>query len=247
VVRRFLWLLVFVPVLAWAAPAGNNGGPAAPGTGNGSGGTPANPTATAGPAAVNGTATTYMRSDAAPAVQLGTAAQKGIIQCDGSTITCTAGVISAVATGTVTSLTQGACITLTPNPITGTGSVALNPNCANVWSAQQSATITTLTISTATFTPTGASNDYAITLTSACPCTLANPSATPVAGTHGIITVTQSSSGSNTIGTWGSQYEAPGGTASITLSTGANAVDVLSYVVKDSTHILIVPSLNFSH
>jgi hypothetical protein len=147
----------------------------------------------------------------------------------------------------VTSLTAGACIALTPNPITGTGSVALNPNCANVWSAQQSATITTLTISTATFTPTGASNDYAITLTSACPCTLANPSATPVAGTHGIITVTQSSSGSNTIGTWGSQYEAPGGTASITLSTGANAVDVLSYVVKDSTHILIVPSLNFSH
>jgi hypothetical protein len=274
-VRRFLWLLVFIPVLAWAAPAGNTGGPAAPGTGTGTSGgitigaaitgscgngyaiynnggvigcialsgsgtvtttsvvtangfagtvanptttpaitittsvtglmkgngtaasaatagtdyispaggtftgeivtlasatggagfnvppgtaptspangdmwstsaglfvriagvtvgpllagtipTAANPSATAGPTANNGSAATFMRSDASPAVQLGTAAQKGIIQCDGSTITCTAGVISAVANGTVTSLTPGACIALTPNPITGTGSVA---------------------------------------------------------------------------------------------------------------------------
>ena len=34
------------------------------------GGTPANPTATVGPTAVNGVATTYMRSDAAPAINL---------------------------------------------------------------------------------------------------------------------------------------------------------------------------------
>ncbi len=121
-------------------------------------------------------------------------------------------------------------------------------NTANVYSAQQSASITTLSISTATFTPDGSNNDYAITLVHAsCPCTLANPSATPVAGTHGLITVKQSSTGSDTIGTWGSQYEAPGGTSTITLSTGANAQDVLAYFVQDSTHILLVPSLNFSH
>jgi hypothetical protein len=121
-------------------------------------------------------------------------------------------------------------------------------NKTQVWSAQQSASFTTLSISTATFTPDGSNNDYALTLVhAACPCTLANPSVTPVAGTHGVIIVTQSSTGSDTIGTWGSYYQAPGGTSTITLSTGVNAVDVLGYVVKDSTHILLVPATNFSH
>jgi hypothetical protein len=121
-------------------------------------------------------------------------------------------------------------------------------NAANVWSNQQSGSVTTLSISTATFTPDGTNNHYKLTLVHAsCPCTLANPSATPVAGTSGTIEVIQSSTGSDTIGTWGSQYMAPSGTSSIVLSTGANAIDVLSYFVVDSTHILIIPSLNFSH
>ncbi len=130
----------------------------------------------------------------------------------------------------------------------GTSSSGASLSAANVWSNQQSGSITTLTISTATFTPNGANNSYSITLVHAsCPCTLANPSATPVAGTSGIIIVNQSSTGSDTIGTWGTQYAAPGGTSTITLSSGANAVDVLSYFVVDSTHILITPVLNFSH
>lgn len=58
----------------------------------------ANPTATAGPAAINGNATTAMRSDAAPAVQVGSASQEGIVQVDGSTITATAGKITTAAT-----------------------------------------------------------------------------------------------------------------------------------------------------
>jgi hypothetical protein len=121
-------------------------------------------------------------------------------------------------------------------------------NAANVWSNQQSGSVTTLSISTATFTPDGTNNHYKLTLVHAsCPCTLANPSATPVAGTSGTIEVIQSATGSDTIGTWGSQYMAPSGTSSIVLSTGANAIDVLSYFVVDSTHILIIPSLNFSH
>jgi hypothetical protein len=135
----------------------------------------------------------------------------------------------------------------TVNTGTSGGTIPLL-NGTNVWSGQQTASVTTLTISTATFTPDGSNNNYGITLVHAsCPCTLANPSATPVAGTSGVITVTQSSSGSDTIGTWGSDYEAPGGTASITLSTGASAVDTLSYYVKDSSHILLLPALNFSH
>jgi hypothetical protein len=121
-------------------------------------------------------------------------------------------------------------------------------NGTNVWSGQQSGTPTTLTISTATFTPNGSSNNYSMTLVHAsCPCTLANPSATPVAGTGGQIVIKQSSSGSDTIGTWGSDYVASGGTSTITLSTGANAIDILAYYVIDSTHIALSLLPNFSH
>ena len=111
--------------------------------------------------------------------------------------------------------------------------------------------VTALSIPTTTYTPDGSNSDYSITLTSACTsaaCTLANPSNTPIAGASGVIFVTQPASGGPaSFGTWGSNYQAPGGMGSITLSTAPNAVDILRYVVKDSTHILIVPSLNFLH
>jgi hypothetical protein len=67
--------------------------------GGGPGATGANPTAVAGPVAVNGTAKTFTRSDGAPAVQVATTAQKGLVQPDGTTITISAGVISAAAAG----------------------------------------------------------------------------------------------------------------------------------------------------
>jgi hypothetical protein len=121
-------------------------------------------------------------------------------------------------------------------------------NAANTWSNSQAGSITTLAISTATFTPDASNNHYKLTLVHAsCPCTLANPSPSFVAGTSGVIEVVQSATGSDTIGTWGSSYMAPSGTSAITLSTGASAVDVLAYFVIDSTHILLIPSLNFSH
>ena len=65
-------------------------------TGVGSAGS-ADPTATAGPTAINGSASTFMRSDAAPAIQLGSNSQKGIVQVDGTTITASGGVISGAA------------------------------------------------------------------------------------------------------------------------------------------------------
>lgn len=61
---------------------------------NGSGGTPANPTATASDVAVNGVAATYMRSDAAPAVQKCSSSVFGLAKVDGTTISATGGVIS---------------------------------------------------------------------------------------------------------------------------------------------------------
>jgi len=77
----------------------------------------ANPTATAGPTANDGVATTYMRSDASPAIQLGTNAVKGLVSGDSSTINCVAGVCSAVAggTGTVSSVSV-----TTANGVSGT-------------------------------------------------------------------------------------------------------------------------------
>lgn len=67
------------------------------------GGAPANPTATAGPTAINGSAVTFLRSDGAPAVQLGSSLQAGLLQVDGTTITSTLGVITAVG-GTIYSV-----------------------------------------------------------------------------------------------------------------------------------------------
>ncbi len=162
--------------------------------------------------------------------------------------------ITGALKGNGTAISQAACSDLSNgatgcSTATGTSGATIPLlNGTNVWSGQQSGSVTSLAISTATFTPDGTNNDYTLTLVHAsCPCTLANPSATPVAGTTGVIVVKQSATGTDTIGTWGSQYLSPGGTASITLSTGANAVDVLSYFVQDATHILLFPSLNFSH
>lgn len=299
--------------------------------GGGAGATPlsgawANPTGTAGPSAVNGSATTFMRSDAAPAVQKASNAQFGLAEGDGVSLTCAAGVcsgsypvdtaqtagfsvgasqmgkmtpvnisgggvITLSATGfgstvfaagqtwcaintntTVDTITNSTGATVTPslalalpNGLQPKWQMCLQSDGTNLYlqvlapdpvslslkqtfTAQQSSSVTTLAISTATFTPDGSNNNYAITLVHAsCPCTLANPSATPVAGTSGQITVKQSATGSDAIGTFGSQYQAPGGTAAIVLSTGANAQDVLSYYVQDSTHILLLPAYNFSH
>ncbi len=109
------------------------------------------------------------------------------------------------------------------------------------WSKAQRGTPSVITISTSTFTPSfDAANNFGITLVHAsCPCTLANPSTTPVAGQSGVLVITQSATGSDTIGTWGSLYVTAGGTSTITLSTAAGVSDVLPYYVQDATHIVL--------
>jgi hypothetical protein len=59
----------------------------------------ANPTGTAGSAAVNGSATTFMRSDGAPAIALGSSSTFGLVKVDNTTITASGGVITATAGG----------------------------------------------------------------------------------------------------------------------------------------------------
>lgn len=125
-----------------------------------------------------------------------------------------------------------------------TGTIA-ELNLQQNWTALQSNCVTTLTISTTTFTPDGTCNNYKLTLTGS--DTIANWSSTMVAGTSGIIEVVQDATGSRTA-SWGTQYVAAGGVASITLSTAANAQDFISFFVIDSTHILIsAGALNASH
>jgi hypothetical protein len=72
---------------------------ATPGQASPGGAVGANPTATATDTVVNGVATTFMRSDAAPPVQKGSASVFGILKVDGSSITASGGVISAVGGG----------------------------------------------------------------------------------------------------------------------------------------------------
>lgn len=69
--------------------------------------TGANPSGTAGPTAVNGSAATFMRSDGAPAIQKATAAQFGVVEVDGTSITAAAGVITAVPGVTSRTVTSG--------------------------------------------------------------------------------------------------------------------------------------------
>lgn len=108
----------------------------------------------------------------------------------------------------------------------------------------QRVTPVTVAISTATFTPDfNASNNHNITLVHAsCPCTLANPTNIS-AGQSGQIVINQSSSGSDTITTYGGDYVFANNTTP-TLSTGVSATDILSYYVIDSTHIRISPVIS---
>lgn len=213
--------------------------------------TAANPTASIGATAVNGSATTYMRSDAAP--KIGSNAVTNALLATMTANTLKGNNTGSTATPTDVSVPSCSTTGLALNWTAGTGfgcpgpfGVLANPEA---WGGSQRVTLQTVTISTATFTPNfDTGGDFSITLSAACPCTLANPSTTPVAGQHGVIYVTQDGTGSRTFGTYGSSWIAPGGTSTIVLSTGANAVDVMSYAVKDSTHIVLsLGASNVSH
>jgi hypothetical protein len=92
--------------------------------------------------------------------------------------------------------------------------------------------VTALT-SAATITPDfNASSNFSVTL--GVSATLANPS-NLTAGQSGIITITQDGTGSRTLA-YGTYWKFPSGTAP-TLTTTANAVDILVYYVESATRI----------
>lgn len=89
--------------------------------------TGANPSGTAGPSAVNGSASTFMRSDAAPAVQKSSSSQFGIVETDGSTIGNASGVISC----TTATTSQLGCVKPDGTIITDSAGVITVPKASS--------------------------------------------------------------------------------------------------------------------
>ena len=115
------------------------------------------------------------------------------------------------------------------------------PDTASSWTAAQRGSISTLTDG-ATITPDFAlANNYTVTLGGN--RTLANPT-NLTAGQSGSIFVVQDGPGSRTLA-YGSYWDFIGGTAP-TLSTAANAVDRIDYVVRTTGSIHAVFTANYS-
>lgn len=139
--------------------------------------TAANPTATAGSTVIDGSASTFMRSDAAPAIALGSSSTFGLVKVDGTTITASGGVITSVGggggpsagnpTATIgTSAVNGSATTFMRSdaapafgdltgPITSTGlatAVAAQTGTGSTFVMQASPSLTTPTIGVATAT-----------------------------------------------------------------------------------------------
>lgn len=190
------------------------------------GGTAANPTATAGPTAVNGVASTYMRSDAAPAVQQGSSSVKGIVQVDGTTITASSGVISAVNNGTVTSVGASCGNVAAPNPITTSGTI--------------DAGITIRTVSTTTDTIVAADCGNLVNYTNAGSVAVTLPQAgTAGFATRAFFQFCTQGAGTTTITPTTSTI---GGAATKTLTGGTAAAPVCTGVISDGTNYQLVPS-----
>ena len=95
----------------------------------------------------------------------------------------------------------------------------------------------------ATVTPDFAdSNNYSLTLGQN--LTIANPS-NLTAGQSGSIFLVQDATGSR-VASWGSYWDFAGGTAPTLTANAANAVDRIDYVVRSSTSIHAVATLNYS-
>jgi hypothetical protein len=90
-------------------------------------------------------------------------------------------------------------------------------------------------LSGASVTPNlSAGIDFTWTMSSAT-STLVNPTS-PKPGQKGMLYLVQDATGSRIITSWGSFYKFPGGTKP-TLSTAANAIDVISFAVKSTTEV----------
>ena len=160
--------------------------------------------------------------------------------------------VSFDGTANITVVTAGTGISVTGTAVANTGVLSVNgstgavtniaaTNAAQSFTAAQRGTISTLTDG-ATVTPDFAvANNFTLTLGGN--RTLANPT-NLTAGQSGAIYLVQDGTGSRTL-SYGSQYDFEGGTAP-TLTTTANAVDVLVYSVRTTGSIICRLLKNFS-
>lgn len=85
----------------------------------------ANPTSIAGASAINGIATTFMRSDGAPEVQTATDAVRGIVQPDGLTVNVNGAGVISIPTATILKLglvkPDGVTINISAGGVISTG------------------------------------------------------------------------------------------------------------------------------
>ena len=112
---------------------------------------------------------------------------------------------------------------------------------ARIYTAAQRGEITTLTDGANISVDLAASNNFTVTLGDN--RTLDNPT-NIVAGQSGSIFIVQDGTGSRTLA-YGSYYDFAGGTAP-TLSTAADAVDRIDYLVRSATSIHCVFTANYS-
>jgi hypothetical protein len=159
---------------------------------------------------------------------------------------------TGLGTGTVTSITiapgngilaTGTCTITTTGTCTIADDIATN---ANIWAgaankmldahgAQTAIAPVTFSISTSTYTLdfSTAINSEITLVHASCPCTVANPT-NVYAGLNGFLTITQSATGGDTIGTWGTTWKFAGGVKPV-LSAGANAVDTVGFYCRTTT------------
>ena len=132
-------------------------------------------------------------------------------------------------------------IALTPNP-SGTGTVTLTaPNTNIDFTLTLPAGITTLTDAATIAVDFSLNSTFTVTLGGN--RTMGNPTNTADSQTGSIFLV-QDGTGSRTLA-WSSNWEFSNGVAP-TLSTAANAVDRVDYIVRSSTSIQAVYTANYS-
>ena len=98
-----------------------------------------------------------------------------------------------------------------------------------------------LSISSTAFTPVSVtSNTFRVVLTSACPCTIANPSGSAVDGERFIIEVWQPAASATKTVSWGNNYDfGTVGAPTLSTTTGAGDVVGFSYSAQNSQYLYL--------